>query len=1021
MKKILIIGSGPIVIGQGAEFDYAGTQACLSLKEEGYEVILVNSNPATIMTDKTIADKVYMEPLTVKFVGQIIRKERPDAIIPTLGGQTAINLCMELEKYGVLEECNVKVLGTSLENINKGEDRDLFRDLCLEIGEPIIDSKVCETYNDACEFVKIISLPIVLRPAFTLGGSGGGFVNTMEELEVAFNKAKSLSPTSQVLVEKSLLGIKEVEYEIIRDIDGNMITVCNMENIDPVGVHTGDSIVVAPSLTLSNKEYQMLRTSSLKIVDALNIVGGCNVQFAYDYVKKLYYIIEVNPRVSRSSALASKATGYPIAYVSAKLAVGMRLDEIKLKNTLACYEPTLDYVVTKFPRFPFDKFRGIDRSLSTQMKATGEIMSIGRTFEESFLKGLRSMECEYDYIPEIESDLTIQDDLTIFRIANAIRENKEVNSNYDNFFINKIRNIVEMEKMLACDFSLELLIKAKKMGFSDKVISNLANVDAYKLRCENSIKPVYKMIDSCASEFDSYIPYFYSSYETENESIVTKNKKVIVLGSGPIRIGQGVEFDYATVHAIKAIKEKGYEAIVINCNPSTVSTDYTISDKLYFEPLNIEDIMNVIELEKPYGVIVQLGGQTPINLVNKLDEHGVNILGTTVESLNMAEDRELFNNFLDENDILRPQAITITKDNNKTCELDFPLMLRPSFVLGGARMQIVYNKEQYDKYFEYSDDLEILVDEYIKGIEVEVDAVCDGEKVFIPGIMQHIEQTGVHSGDSIMYYPSSLSEEVKKQIIDITTKIGVGLKIKGLLNIQFIYANDKIYIIEVNPRASRSLPFISKVTNNNVANMATKVILGEKLSNEESYFKENYDKYYVKTPTFCFGKIKGLDTFLSPEMKSTGEAIGYDKSLNNALYKSLVASGLKMYDWGTVFLTFSDDQKDSCLEIAKTFYELGFNIIATEGTANFLKENNMKVRSASKLYEGEDDIVNLIQKGVIKYVININNDYSNAKLGDGYLIRTTAATHNVYTFTSIQTVDVILQILKERSINVSKM
>lgn len=1021
MKKILIIGSGPIVIGQGAEFDYAGTQACLSLKEEGYEVILVNSNPATIMTDKTIADKVYMEPLTVKFVGQIIRKERPDAIIPTLGGQTAINLCMELQKYGVLKECNVEVLGTTLENINKGEDRDLFRDLCLEIGEPIIDSKVCETYVDACEFVKEISFPIVLRPAFTLGGSGGGFVNTSEELEVSFNKAKSLSPTRQVLVEKSLLGIKEVEYEIIRDKDGNMITVCNMENIDPVGVHTGDSMVVAPSLTLSNKEYQMLRTSSLKIVDALNIVGGCNVQFAYDYINKLYYIIEVNPRVSRSSALASKATGYPIAYVSAKLALGMRLDEIKLKNTLACYEPTLDYVVTKFPRFPFDKFRGIDRSLTTQMKATGEIMSIGRTFEESFLKGLRSMECENDYIPELDTDLTIQDDLTIFRIANAIRQNKEVVTNYDEFFVNKMRNIINMENKLSNNFSIDVLIEAKKMGFSDKVINKYADVDATRLRSINSIKPVYKMIDSCASEFSSYIPYFYSTYESENESIVTTNKKVVVLGSGPIRIGQGVEFDYATVHAIKAIKEKGYEAIVINCNPSTVSTDYTISDKLYFEPLTVEDIMNVIELEKPYGVIVQLGGQTPINLVDELNNLGVKILGTSAHSFNMAEDRELFNNFLDENDILRPQAITITKGGDQACELNFPLMLRPSFVLGGAGMQIVYNKEQYDNYFLSCGDIDILVDQYIKGIEIEVDAVCDGEKVFIPGIMQHIEQTGVHSGDSIMYYPSQLSEEIKQKIVDITSKIGIGLQIIGLLNIQFIYANDNIYIIEVNPRASRSLPFISKITNTNIANIATKVILGDKLENEVPYLVENNDKYYVKTPTFCFGKIKGLDTFLSPEMKSTGEAIGYDKTLSNALYKSLVASGLKMYDWGTVFLTFSDEQKEECLYIAKTFYDLGFNIIATDGTARFLKSNNIKAREISKLHEDKNDIINLIQDGVIKYVVNINSEFNNKMIGDGYFIRTTAAIHNVYTFTSIQTVDVILQILKERSINVSKM
>ncbi len=1048
LKKILVIGSGPIVIGQAAEFDYAGTQACLALKEEGFEVVLINSNPATIMTDTEIADKVYMEPITLEYVSKIIRKERPDAVIPGLGGQTGLNMVMELAKRGILDECQVEILGTDLSAIDMAEDRELFRDLCERIGEPVIESKIAESPEQVIEYANEIGYPIVLRPAFTLGGTGGGFAyNDEEALKIGKNALK-LSPASQVLVEKSVKGYKEVEYEVMRDKNNTAIIVCNMENIDPVGIHTGDSAVVAPSQTLTNKEYQMLRNASLNIIRNLGIEGGCNAQFALDPVSSQYYVIEVNPRVSRSSALASKATGYPIAYVSTKIAIGYTLDEIQLKNTPACFEPALDYVVSKLARFPFDKFASANRKLSTQMKATGEVMAIGRNFEESFLKAMRSLENDYDYLTWVNPDVTTDellvkiveaDDNRLYALAECLRrgiseEEVIAKTSIDKFFVERINKIVKFESVIAENtYNNEILLQAKKLGFGDQTIAKLWNVEECEVanyRAENNINAVYKMIDSCASEFGAYIPYFYSTYEMENESIVSDKEKVLVIGSGPIRIGQGVEFDYSTVHAIKTIKAKGYEAIVINSNPETVSTDYTVSDKLYFEPLNIEDVMNVINLEQPMGVIVQLGGQTPINLVDQLEENGVNILGTTAHSINMAEDRDLFENLLEELSIDRPRGEAITSMDEGIAaanRIGYPVLVRPSFVLGGRAMRIVKNDSELQEYLteavKVNEKHPVLVDQYMQGKEVEVDALCDLNEIFIPGIMEHVEKTGVHSGDSIAVYPSfSLSLEVKQKIIEVTRKIGLGLKIKGLFNIQFIVTPDeKVYIIEVNPRASRSVPFISKITKNNLSVMATKIMLGESIKDLNlggEYFAEPANSFYVKAPTFSFSKIQGLDTYLSPEMKSTGEAIGYDNTLNKALHKALEASGLKLSGYGTVFITVSDEFKEDALRIAKRFYNLGFNLVGTQNTANYLKEHGLKVKTVGKISEGDMEIIEWIQKGYVKYIVNLGAQNTGKTQSDGYQIRTTAAINNVSTFTSLDTLNAILDIIEERSINV---
>ena len=1049
IKTILVIGSGPIVIGQAAEFDYAGTQACLALKEEGYKVILVNSNPATIMTDTSIADKVYMEPLTLEYVAKIIRYERPDAILPGIGGQTGLNIAMQLHKKGILQECQVELLGTKSESIEQAEDREKFKELCEKLGEPVLESIIANSIEEGIEAANKIGYPVILRPAFTLGGTGGGFAENEEELKELIKHALKLSPVGQVLVEKSIKGYKEIEYEVIRDSNDTAITVCNMENLDPVGIHTGDSIVVAPSQTLTNKEYQLLRDSSLKIIRALKIEGGCNVQFALDPLSFKYYLIEVNPRVSRSSALASKASGYPIARVSAKIAVGMRLDEIMLANTPASFEPTLDYIVTKIARFPFDKFTLASNKLSTQMKATGEVMSIGRTFEESLLKAIRSLETGVCHIYLKKFDDYETEDLMeyikdgtddrIYAIAELIRRNTDLGLIYnktkiDMFFLEKIKKIIRFEnKILENKNNVDILKQAKKMGFSDKYIAKLWGEKEEKiflLRKQEKIYPVYKMIDTCASEFESYVPYFYSTYEEENESIVSNKKKIIVLGAGPIRIGQGVEFDYSTVHAIKTLKSAGYEAIIINNNPETVSTDYTTSDKLYFEPLTVEDVMNIIELEKPEGVIASLGGQTAINLAGPISKLGVKIIGTDVKAIEKAENRDAFEKVMKELKLLQPrgEAVTNIEEGIKVAdEIGYPVLVRPSYVLGGRAMQIVSNKKALEKYLktavEVNTEQPVLVDKYIIGKELEIDAVCDGKDVFIPGIMELVEKTGIHSGDSISVYPTfSVSQKVKETIIDYAVKLGLGIGIIGLYNIQFIVDKEEnVYVIEVNPRSSRSVPFISKSTGYSLADIGTLVMLGKSLKEQgltEVYPKEK-EKWYVKAPVFSFSKLSGLDAYLSPEMKSTGEAIGYDKKLTRALYKALQSSGIRLANYGTILVTIADKDKEEALPLIRRFYNLGFNIEATQGTANFLKSHGIKTRIKKKISEGSEDILNSIRKGYVNYVINTRNIDSIKQNSDGSIIRRCVVENNIPMFTALDTVKVLLDVLEEITLGIS--
>ena len=1046
IKKILVIGSGPIVIGQAAEFDYAGTQACLALKEEGYEVVLINSNPATIMTDNKIADKVYMEPLNLEFVSRIIRKERPDAILPSLGGQTGLNLAVKLAKKGVLEECSVEILGTDFMDIEAAEDREMFRDLCNRIGEPVLDSYIATTIDEAVEYANLIGFPVILRPAFTLGGTGGGFAYDDQELIEKAKNALSKSPTTQVLIEKSIKNYKEIEYEVMRDNNDTCIVICNMENIDPVGVHTGDSMVVCPSQTLTNKEYQMLRNSSFNIIRELSIKGGCNVQFALDPHSFQYYVIEVNPRVSRSSALASKASGYPIARVSSKIAVGYDLDEIDIANTKASFEPTFDYIVSKIARFPFDKFNDASTELSTQMKATGEVMSIGRTFEESILKAVRSLEIGANHISkgtykesteQLLIDIETPTEERLFKISELLKRGSEPQEIYestkiDMFFLNKFNNIIEFEKkLLSNPWNKDIFKAAKRNGFSDEYFSELWNtnaIDIYKYRSENDIYPVYKMIDTCASEFDSYVPYFYSTYEEENESIITEKESIIVLGSGPIRIGQGVEFDYSTVHAIWAIQESGYEAIIINNNPETVSTDYTTSDKLYFEPLTIEDVMNIIDLENPKGVIVTLGGQTAINLTEALDSLGVPIIGTNAKAIKNAENREDFEAILNKLNIPRPLGKTVfnVEDGiNVANKIGYPVLVRPSFVLGGRGMEIVYSDSELKQYLtnamKINNEQPVMVDKYIIGKELEVDALCDGENIFIPGIMEHIEKTGVHSGDSISVYPPfSIPEIIINKLVSYTKRLALEIGIKGLLNIQFILDEDNnIYVIEVNPRSSRTIPFISKATSIDMAKIATKIMLGEKLQNlGYSGLLPSKEKYYVKAPAFSFSKIEGMDAVLSPEMKSTGEAIGYDKSLNRALYKAIKASGMKVQNYGTIFATIANKDKQSALPIIKRFYNLGFNIEATKGTAKFLKKNGIRTRATSKLSEGSNEIIESLSKGHITYVLNtITSNKTSAN--DGIMIRKSAVENNITMFTSLDTITVLLDVLEDMTISVS--
>ena len=1047
IKKVLVIGSGPIVIEQAAEFDYAGTQACLSLKEEGYEVILINSNPATIMTDTNIADKVYMEPLTLEYVSRIIRKERPDALLPSLGGQTGLNLAMQLAKKGVLEECQCEILGTSFKSIEMAEDRLEFKEMCQRINQPCLESHIARNIDDVVKYANLIGYPVVLRPAFTLGGTGGGFAyNDEEVLEIGKNALK-LSPVNEVLVEKSIKGYKEIEFEVMRDANDTAIVICSMENIDPVCVHTGDSMVVAPSQTLSNKEYQLLRNAALKLIRELKIEGGCNVQFALDPFSFNYYVIEVNPRVSRSSALASKATGYPIAKVSSKIAIGLTLDEIKIANTCAAFEPAVDYVVCKVARFPFDKFAKADHTLSTQMKATGEVMSIGRCMEESLLKAIRSLEIGVDHIYLAKFDDYTVDQLLdfiktptderIFAIAQLFRLKADLMliqhaTQIDAFFLDKIHHIVSLEKRLKEDPSEETLRKCKKYGFSNSYIAKVlhkSEKEIYDLLTNLNIRPVYKMIDTCAAEFSAYVPYFYSTYESENESIVSDKKSIIVLGSGPIRIGQGVEFDYSTVHAIWAIQQKGYEAIVINNNPETVSTDYEVSDKLYFEPLCIEDVMHVIDLEKPEGVIVSLGGQTAINLSQKLKDYGVKIIGTGVEAIEKAENRDSFDKVVKHTNIPLPKgkAVTNIEDGLAAAKnIGYPVLVRPSFVLGGRAMQIVNDDKQLVEYLtnavKIDEDQPVLVDKYICGTEVEVDAICDGEDVFIPGIMQLVEATGVHSGDSMSVYPPySLSQKVKDTIADYTIRLGLAIGIVGLFNIQFIVdEHDDVYVIEVNPRSSRSVPFLSKSTGIKMANIATKVMLGDslKMQGYGTCVMEEKKRYYVKTPTFSFSKLHGLDAYLSPEMKSTGEAIGYDKTLNRALYKSLQASNLRVVNYGTVFVTLADKDKQRAVDLIRRFYDLGFNIEATSGTAKYLKENGIKTRVKKKISEGSSEILDSIRKGHITYIVNTLTTSDNSNR-DGYQIRRCAVENNVTVFTSLDTVNVLLNILEEITMQVS--
>ncbi len=1045
IHKVLVIGSGPIVIGQAAEFDYAGTQACLALKEEGYEVILANSNPATIMTDTSVADKVYMEPLTLEYLARICRYERPDAIIPGIGGQTGLNLAMQLAKKGVLKECGIEMLGTSAESIERAEDRELFKELCQQIGEPVVPSQITYSAEEALEAAEKIGYPVILRPAFTLGGTGGGFADDADELREKMKNALALSPVRQVLIEKSIKGYKEIEYEVIRDANDTAITVCNMENLDPVGIHTGDSVVVAPSQTLTNKEYQMLRDSALRIIRALKVEGGCNVQFALDPYSFSYYVIEVNPRVSRSSALASKASGYPIARVSAKIAIGMQLHEIKLANTPACFEPTLDYVVTKMPRFPFDKFPTALNTLSTQMKATGEVMSVGRSFEESFLKAIRSLEDGRNHIHLEKFDSA---HMTVEQLLDYIKEGTDDRlyaisqlmwmgvdaslicdiTQIDMFFVDKIKKIVDLEKELeASPGSVELLREAKRSGFSDSYVAELwgdTTDNIYKLRCEENIFPVYKMIDTCASEFDSYVPYFYSTYAEENESIVSDKPKIIVLGSGPIRIGQGVEFDYSTVHAVRTIKQLGYEAIVINNNPETVSTDYTAADKLYFEPLTPEDVMNVVHLEKPLGVIATLGGQTAVNLAQPLDDRGVRIIGTGCEAIDKAEDRDLFNEVIHSLGIPNPvgEAVTDIESGVAAAErIGYPVLVRPSFVLGGRAMEIVANEEMLRKYLknavEVDEDKPVLIDKYLMGKEVEVDAVCDGKEVFVPGIMELVERTGVHSGDSTSVYPPfSISQKVRDTIADYTTRLGLGIGIVGLFNIQFIVdKNDDVLVIEVNPRASRSVPFLSKSTGCGLVGIATKAMLGVSLREQGITEMRLPDRkrWYVKAPAFSFAKLTGMDAYLSPEMKSTGEAIGYDKRLNRALYKALQAAGIPMLNYGTVLVTVADEDKEETLPLVKRFRDIGFNIEATTCTADFLRSHGIRVKKLANIHEGSEETLDSIRSGHVSYIINTRAILSGIHYESGEKLRRCAVDNGVTTFTSLDTVRIVLDVLEE--------
>ena len=1045
IKKVLVIGSGPIVIGQAAEFDYSGTQACEALKEEGVEVVLANSNPATIMTDKEIASKVYIEPLTIEFLEKIIAKERPDSLLAGMGGQTGLNLAVELHDKGILEKYNVKVIGTSIVSIKKGEDRELFRNEMNRIGQPCVESEIVTDIESGKAFSKNIGYPVIVRPAYTLGGTGGGIANNEEELEIILGQGLSLSAIGQVLVEKSVKGWKEIEYEVMRDSLGNCITVCNMENVDPVGIHTGDSIVVAPSQTLSDKEYQMLRSASIDIINAIGIEGGCNVQFALNPVNFEYAVIEINPRVSRSSALASKATGYPIAKVAAKIALGYGLDEIKnavTKKTYACFEPTLDYVVVKIPKWPFDKFFSADRLLGTKMMATGEIMAIGSNFEAAFLKGIRSLELKkYSLehsgmkklsLSELKEKVMLPDDERIFALAEMIRRNYRIEmiseiTGMDIFFINKIKYIVdkeeELKKLSLEELSGEYLSELKKKGFSDRGIGDLMNVSPnkiYELRIKWDIHPVYKMVDTCAGEFEALSPYYYSTYDEYDEVEVSSKKKIVVIGSGPIRIGQGIEFDYASVHAVKTLRNMGIETIIINNNPETVSTDFDISDKLYFEPLTEEDVLSIIDKEKPYGVILQFGGQTAIKLAKFLKKKNIYILGTTSEQIDAAEDREKFDAILSKLNIARPEgkAVWNVQDGLKEAELlGYPVLVRPSYVLGGQGMEITYGEHELKYYLENAFEKDkknpVLIDKYLMGREIEVDAICDGENVLIPGIMEHLERAGIHSGDSITLYPTqNISEEIRNEILELTQKLAKEIGIKGMINIQFIEYKNGLYVIEVNPRASRTVPYISKVSGVPIVELATKVMLGQKLT-ELGYGIDIYREpeiAAVKVPVFSTQKLPGVEISLGPEMRSTGEVLGVGKDVYEALYKGFLAADMQLRsDTKVVLATVNDHDKEEFLPIAKDLSELGYSFIATRGTAELLRSAGLSVKEVNKIKEEQPNILNAIKNKEVDLVINTPTK-GNDSHRDGFIIRRTAIERNVQVITSLDTVRALVDV-----------
>ncbi|MDD4084175.1 MAG: carbamoyl-phosphate synthase large subunit [Acidaminococcaceae bacterium] len=1034
IKKVLVIGSGPIIIGQAAEFDYAGTQACRALKEENLEVVLVNSNPATIMTDTNIADRVYVEPLNSEFLETVIRKERPDALLATLGGQVGLNLAIDLYEKGILAEYKVELLGTNIDSIKRAEDRELFKETMEKINQPIPESTIVETVRAAKEFANKVGFPLIVRPAYTLGGTGGGIAESEEELDEIVNRGLKYSLIGQALIERSVAGWKEIEYEVIRDSAGNCVTICNMENLDPVGVHTGDSIVVAPCQTLNDREVQMLRTAAINIVCELGVEGSCNVQFALDPDSERYIVIEVNPRVSRSSALASKATGYPIAKVASKIAAGYTLDEIQnavTQKTTACFEPSLDYVVLKIPRWPFDKFVSADRTLGTQMKATGEVMAIERNMEAALLKAVRSLEIglihlEMPELKELSDELLfakiadVMDD-RFFVIAEAFRRGKDLEeirriTKIDRFFLRKIHNIVDMEKVLKTEpLTAELLRQAKKMGFADATVAEYVGktaAEVRRIRKEWGILPTYKMVDTCAAEFEAYTPYYYSTYATEDEVVVSNRKKVVVLGSGPIRIGQGVEFDYCSVHSVWALKELGYETIIINNNPETVSTDFDTSDRLYFEPLALEDVLNILEKEKPEGVIVQFGGQTAINLAGPLAECGVRILGSSVDSIDSAEDRERFDSLLTKVNIPRPQGYTVYNIEGAleaAKKVGYPVMVRPSYVLGGRAMEIVYNDKELKHYMtsavKASREHPVLVDHYLMGTEVEVDAICDGTDVLIPGIMEHIERAGVHSGDSIAVYPPrSLSEQVIKTIIDYTNKLALGLEVHGMINIQFIVRDNQVFVIEVNPRSSRTVPFLSKVTGIAMVNVATKAAMGHSIKSQGlkpglGFFP---DYYAVKAPVFSFNKMSDVDITLGPEMKSTGEVMAIDYQYSRALYKACIAAGLNIPNEGAILVTVADMDKPEAADIAAGFADLGYEIIATGGTANYLKQKGINVTVATKLSEGTPNILDDIKHGRIAMVINTLT-HGRDVARDGFQIRRATVEHAIPCLTSIDT------------------